>query len=82
MITVTPQELERDLAVYLDRVKASETLIVSGVSAELEIVSNFDAPQLRPIGLAAGQFVVPDDFDDSLPDDFHMTTRAITPPTR
>jgi len=80
MITVTAQELERDLAVYLDRVKAGETLVVSG--APIEIVSNFDAPQLRPIGLAAGQFVVPDDFDDSLPDDFHMTTRAITPPTR
>lgn len=24
---------------------------------------------LRPVGLAAGEFVVPDDFDDPLPDD-------------
>lgn len=27
------------------------------------------APGPRPIGLAAGEFVVPDDFDDPLPDD-------------
>jgi hypothetical protein len=26
-------------------------------------------PTLRPAGLAAGEFVVPDDFDDPLPDD-------------
>jgi hypothetical protein len=32
--------------------------------------SQKDQPkQLRPYGLAAGEFTVPDDFDDPLPDD-------------
>ena len=30
-------------------------------------------PQLRPIGLAQGQFTVPDDFNDRLPEDVLQT---------
>lgn len=44
--------------------------------------ANPDPIPLRPYGLAAGEFVVPDDFDDPLPDDILDTLAApIEPPT-
>jgi hypothetical protein len=36
--------------------------------AEIRPLTETEA--LRPVGLAAGKFVVPDDFDDPLPDEF------------
>ena len=71
MNSVTIQDLQRDPSALLDRVEAGERLVVSRDGrpvAELRPV----APALRgprPIGLAAGEFTVPDDFDAPLPDD-------------
>ncbi len=71
MNSVTLQDLQRDPAALLDRVEAGERLVVSRAGrpvAELRPL----APATRgprPIGLAAGEFTVPDDFDAPLPDD-------------
>ena len=71
MSSVTLQDLERDPAALLDRVEAGERFVVSRAGrpvAELRPL----APTVRnprPFGLAAGAFVVPDDFDAPLPDD-------------
>jgi antitoxin (DNA-binding transcriptional repressor) of toxin-antitoxin stability system len=70
MLNVTVDEIQRDPLRYLDQVEAGETLVIVRSDkpiAELRpIASN---KQLRPFGLCAGEFVVPDDFDAPLPED-------------
>jgi antitoxin (DNA-binding transcriptional repressor) of toxin-antitoxin stability system len=73
MITISLDEIQRDLLGYLHRVEAGETLLIMHADkplAELKQASrDAAAQQLRPIGLCAGEFIVPDDFDAPLPDD-------------
>jgi antitoxin (DNA-binding transcriptional repressor) of toxin-antitoxin stability system len=54
----TVEELDNGAAEYLHR---GEEV------AEIRPVT--ETATLRPVGLAAGELVVPDDFDDPLPDD-------------
>jgi antitoxin (DNA-binding transcriptional repressor) of toxin-antitoxin stability system len=71
MSTVSPAELQQNTAAVLARVEAGEHLIVirgGQPIAELRpVVGRRSNP--RAFGLAAGAFVVPDDFDAPLPDD-------------
>ena len=76
MTTISVDEIQYDLAGYLTRVQAGESLLVTQAGrpvAEINPVKSGDGEDLpltlRPIGLADGQFVVPDDFDDPLPDE-------------
>ena len=68
MLHVTIDEIQRDPSRYLRQVAAGETFIILQADkaiAELRpILSN--SKQLRPFGLCAGEFTVPDDFDESL----------------
>jgi antitoxin (DNA-binding transcriptional repressor) of toxin-antitoxin stability system len=71
MNAVSLQDLQRDPTALLDRVEAGEHLIVyrgGRPVAELRPVIT-PRPTPRPYGLAAGEFVVPDDFDAPLPED-------------
>ena len=71
MSTVSLQELQQDPAALLDRVAAGEHLVVvrgGRPVAELRPLPPA-RPNPRPFGLAAGAFVVPDDFDAPLPDE-------------
>jgi antitoxin (DNA-binding transcriptional repressor) of toxin-antitoxin stability system len=71
MTAVTLEEIQRDLKGYLERVHAGETLIVLQADqplAEIKPVSS-EALRPRPFGLCAGEFTVPDDFNDPLPED-------------
>ena len=66
----TLEQVENEAAEYLHRVIEGETIVVyQGERAIAEIRPMTETETLRPVGLAAGQFVVPDDFDDPLPDD-------------
>ncbi|MCY7283749.1 MAG: type II toxin-antitoxin system Phd/YefM family antitoxin [Cyanobacteria bacterium CAN_BIN43] len=71
MLSVTIDEIQRDPSRYLRQVAAGETFIILQADkaiAELRpILSN--SKQLRPFGLCAGEFTVPDDFDASLPEE-------------
>jgi prevent-host-death family protein len=70
MTWVTIDEIKHDLADYLQRVGKGETLVITQAGkpfAELKPVTNGTLPR-RPFGLCAGEFIVPDDFDDALPD--------------
>jgi antitoxin (DNA-binding transcriptional repressor) of toxin-antitoxin stability system len=73
MTTISLDDIQRDLLTYLQRVAAGETLVIVQADkplAELKPVSyDAAAKQLRPIGLGAGDFTVPDDFDAPLPED-------------
>jgi len=79
MLNVTIDEIQRDPLKYLHQVEAGETLVIvrsdkpvalllpAGANAELRPISS--SKQLRPFGLCAGEFTVPDDFDAPLPED-------------
>jgi antitoxin (DNA-binding transcriptional repressor) of toxin-antitoxin stability system len=70
MMNVTVDEIQRDPLKYLSQVEAGETLVIVRSDkpiAELRPIAR--SKQLRPFGLCAGEFTVPDDFDAPLPED-------------
>lgn len=70
MLRVTVEEIQRDPAKYLRQVEAGETFVIMQTEkaiAELRPIPS--SKQLRPFGLCAGEFTIPDDFDDPLPED-------------
>jgi antitoxin (DNA-binding transcriptional repressor) of toxin-antitoxin stability system len=74
MLSVSVDEMQRDPLKYLQQVEEGETLIIFRFDkpiAELKPVER--SRQLRPFGLCAGEFTVPDDFDAPLPEDLLST---------
>lgn len=73
MATISIDDISRDPSSYLRRVEAGETFLIMKENkpvAEIKPASqNTDAKPLRPAGLCAGEFTVPDDFDEPLPDE-------------
>ena len=71
MAQVSIEDIQRDLATYLQRVEAGETLVIVRAGkpvAEVKPVVPL-VETLRPFGLCAGEFTVPDDLDAPLPED-------------
>jgi antitoxin (DNA-binding transcriptional repressor) of toxin-antitoxin stability system len=69
-MNVPVEEMKRDPESLLHRVLEGETLVLTDHDrpvAEIRPVEAVRKP--RPFGLAAGTFVVPDDFDDPLPEE-------------
>ncbi len=73
MVKVSVEEIGQDLVGYLRLVEAGETLLIlkdGRVIAEVKPVAKEpDTRQLRPAGLCAGDFRVPDNFDAPLPEE-------------
>ena len=70
MVQVSINEIEQNLPAYLQRVEAGETIVIVKAGraiAEIKPVVS-TSKQLRPFGLCAGEFIVPDDFDEPLPE--------------
>ncbi len=71
MAQVSVEEIQQDLPAYLQRVEDGETIIIiragKPVAEVKPVLSRTDT--LRPFGLCAGEFTVPDDFDAPLPGD-------------
>jgi len=66
----TLEQLENGPAKYFHRVIDGETIVVyQGERPIAEIRPMCETKTLRPVGLAAGKLVVPDDFDDPLPEE-------------
>jgi antitoxin (DNA-binding transcriptional repressor) of toxin-antitoxin stability system len=74
-MNVSVEEVEKDPHAYLHRVLEGETVVVFEKDrAVAEMRPLVKRAGKRPIGLAKGEFVVPDDFDDPhLP---HVTVTA------
>jgi antitoxin (DNA-binding transcriptional repressor) of toxin-antitoxin stability system len=71
MVQVSVEDIQRDLAAYLQRVEVGETVVIVRAGravAEIKPVAS-GTKQLRPFGLCAGKFIVPQDFDAPLPED-------------
>lgn len=69
-MNVPVEEMKRNPESVLHRVLEGETLVLTDHDrpvAEIRPVESIRKP--RPFGLAAGTFVVPDDFDDPLPEE-------------
>ncbi|MBD2652561.1 type II toxin-antitoxin system Phd/YefM family antitoxin [Synechocystis sp. FACHB-383] len=70
MLNVTVEEMQRDPLKYLRQVEAGETLVIVRFDKPIvELRPIASSKQLRPFGLCAGEFIVPDDFDDPFPED-------------
>ncbi len=71
MTTISVNELQRDPLGLLQRVEAGETVLVTREERAVAEIKPVPAPASdpRPFGLCAGEFTVPDDFDQPLPDD-------------
>ena len=71
MSTISVQEIQRDPQGFLGRVEAGEAFVVVRGERPLAEVRPLGVAvnQLRPFGLCAGRFSVPDDFDAPLPND-------------
>lgn len=73
MVTISVDEIQRDPVGYLRRVEAGETLLVVRSNrpvAEIKPVQRDSAERtLRPAGLCAGDFTIPEDFDEPLPEE-------------
>ncbi|MFZ9737613.1 MAG: type II toxin-antitoxin system Phd/YefM family antitoxin [Prochlorotrichaceae cyanobacterium] len=70
MLNVTVDDLQRDPLKYLNQVEAGETLVIFRSEKPIAELKPFvNSKQLRPFGLCAGEFTVPDDFDAPLPED-------------
>ena len=70
MVQVSINEIEQNLPAYLQRVEAGETIVIVKAGraiAEIKPVVS-TSKRLRPFGLCAGEFIVPDDFDEPLPE--------------
>ena len=71
MLSVTIDERERDPLKYLRQVEAGITLVI--IQADKPIAELKPIPpsskQLRPFGLCAGEFTVPNDFDAPMPEE-------------
>lgn len=69
-LRVSEDEIKHNLSAYLRRVQAGETLIIVTAGKPLVEIRPLEAisQPKRPIGLGAGEFTVPDDFDAPLPE--------------
>ena len=71
MLTISVDEIQKDILAYLRLVKTGETIVITQANEPIAEVKPFTQPTLamRPFGLCAGQFTVPNDFDSPLPDE-------------
>lgn len=73
MTTITPQELAGNPLGFLERVEAGERIVVVRDHRPVAEIQPVVAPAprtgLRPYGLVAGQFCLPDDFNAPLPEE-------------
>jgi antitoxin (DNA-binding transcriptional repressor) of toxin-antitoxin stability system len=71
MIRISVNDMQNDPLAYVHRAEAGETLVIvdhGKAVAELRPVA-VPRREPRPFGLCAGEFVVPDDFNEPLPSD-------------
>jgi antitoxin (DNA-binding transcriptional repressor) of toxin-antitoxin stability system len=69
-MNVPVEEMKRNPESILYRVLEGETLVLTDRDRPVAEIRPIEAVRKpRPFGLAAGAFVVPDDFDDPLPED-------------
>ncbi len=71
MVQVDIEELKQDFNSYMSKVSEGEKILIFKEGHPIAEINPIEAPTKgrRPIGLCKGQFTVPDNFDDPLPDE-------------
>ena len=70
MRTINIHEAKTHLSRYVEEAAAGEEIIIAKAGKPVaKLVPLQPRPQRRKLGIAAGEFTVPDDFDAPLPDD-------------
>lgn len=71
MVTVELKTFSLHLAEYLELARAGETVIIAeGESPIAEFkLTGTTPPASRPFGMNRGEFTIPDDFDEPLPEE-------------
>jgi antitoxin (DNA-binding transcriptional repressor) of toxin-antitoxin stability system len=70
MVKITVDEIQENPLKYLTQVEAGETIVILKADIPIAELKPIPSPkQLRPFGLCAGEFTVPDNFDDPLPEE-------------
>ncbi|MGK7920110.1 MAG: type II toxin-antitoxin system Phd/YefM family antitoxin [Trichodesmium sp.] len=74
MLNVTIDKIKSDPLKYLRLVEEGETIVIIRAEEALaepsgSYIAEISSKKLRPFGLCAGEFTVPDDFDAPLPED-------------
>jgi len=71
MVAISISEIQPDFPASLRRVQAGEVILITDQDQPIAEIKTVPAARnaQRPFGPCAGEFHVPDDFDDGLPDD-------------
>lgn len=71
MIKLNIHEAKTHLSRYLEKLKKGETILLCKHNEPVAEIRGLPAPpsRKRPIGLAKGQFTIPDSFFEPLPDE-------------
>lgn len=73
MITVNIDDIQQNLSGFIKLIQEGNSLIITQADqpiAEIKpIPTNQKQKEPRPIGLCEGEFVVPDNFNDPLPEE-------------
>ena len=71
MTCISVEEIQQNFTAFLQRVEAGETVIIMRTGKPIAELKPVTAPveALRPFGLCAVEFMVPEDFDAPLPED-------------
>lgn len=68
MLNISVNEFKKNIGFYLNKIKHGETLVIKEKDLPVaKIVPEKKSNNKRPVGLADGDFIVPDDFDSPLP---------------
>jgi antitoxin (DNA-binding transcriptional repressor) of toxin-antitoxin stability system len=69
-VQVNREEILQNFLVYFQHVEEGETVVILEAGKPVAEIRPLSIPgsRLRPFGLCAGEFLVPDDFDAPLPD--------------
>lgn len=70
-MTITLDEIKRDPLSFTRRLEAGEALIILAADKAVAKVEPIvpSSPARRPFGLCRGEFEVPDNFDEPLPEE-------------
>ncbi|MBI2967369.1 MAG: type II toxin-antitoxin system Phd/YefM family antitoxin [Bacteroidetes bacterium] len=69
MKTITLNDFYRDIRKHIRYVLNGEEIIVATKKKPLLFIEPVNHAKHRPFGLCKGEFIVPDNFNDILPDD-------------
>ncbi len=69
MLSVSINDFKNKIEFYLSKIKMGETLVIKDKNKSIAKVAPIvsEVNDKRPMGLASGDFTVPDDFDSPLP---------------